>query len=241
MHSIRVLSRKGEEAFIDYILMIKEGTQNPPPIENLGKSPYSTEFTPFIEIPEEPQFNSRLEFGKYLFELFEKNGIKRGELISLSGLWSWLALVWFDKLCSFDNDGVCKPGEISRYVCSTHYTDYYRHLVASSWDMYYLYKDKARLFLWSPLYEHNDFVEQLASRQDIITNKPLINIFDRLYWDSAKNRPKRGAQGRNRPGNFRRLLQFIQQIDLTYDLRAMTIEEILILLPFEYDAWNDEK
>lgn len=238
MQSIRILNRKGEEAFIDYINRVKAGAPDPPPIESLGRSPYSLEFSPYIEVPVEPSANIRLGLGKYLFDLFEANGIQRGDLLSYSGMWSWLALVWFDKLCQTGIDGLRKPGEISRYVCSSHYTDYYRHLAASSWDIYYLYRDESRLFLWTPLYLHNDFVEQLASRQDIITNKPLIDVFDRLYWDVTRNRPKRGAQGRNRPGNFRRLLQFIQQVDLTYDLRAMTAEEILELLPAEYNSWK---
>lgn len=238
MQSLRILSRKGEEAFIDYINQVKTGSPDPSPIETLGKSLYSQEFSPYIEVPAEPPAKVRLGVGKYLFDLFEAKGIQRGELLSSQGMWSWLALIWFDKLCQTGIDGLRKPGETSRYVCSSHYTDYYRHLVASSWDIYSLYRDKSRLFLWTPLYLHNDFMEQLASRQDIITNKPLIETFDHLYWDVAQNRPKRGAQGRNRPGNFRRLLQFIQQIELTYDLRAMTGEEIMGLLPAEYDSWE---
>lgn len=238
MQSLRILSVRGEEVFTDYINRVKAGAPDPLPIAELGKSPYSTEFSPYIQVPAEPTVSIRLGLGKYLVDLFEANGIQRGELLGNSGLWSWLALVWFDKLCQVDIDGLRKLGEISRYVCSTHYTDYYRHLVASSWDIYYLYKEKARLFLWTPLYVHNDFMEQLASRQDIITNRPLVDVYDRLYWNKAQNRPKRGAQGRNRPGNFRRLLQFIQQVDLTYDSRAMKAEEILSLLPPEYGSWK---
>jgi len=238
MQAMRNLNGRGEEVFTDYINRVKAGALDPPPISDLGKSPYSTELTTFIEVPDEPPVSVRLGLGKYLVDLFEANGIQRGELLGNSGLWSWLALVWFDKLCQIDTDSLRKPGETSRYVCSNHYTDYYRHLVASSWDIYYLYKEKARLFLWTPLYIHNDFMEQLASRQDIITNKPLVDVFDRLYWNTTQNRPKRGAQSRNRSGNFRRLLQFIQQVDLTYDSRAMKAEEILDLLPSEYSSWK---
>jgi len=236
--NVRVLSRKGEEAFIDFIVRVKAGSTDPAPVETLGKSPFSQEFSPYVEVPNEPPSDVRMGIGKYLFDLFEANDIQRGELLSNPGMWSWLALIWFDKLCQIGIDGLRKPGEVSRYVCSSHYTDYYRHLIASSWDIYSLHQDKSRLFLWTPLYLHNDFIEQLASRQDIITNKPLIETFDLLYWNVAKNRPKRGVQGRNRPGNFRRLLQFIQQIELTYDLRAMTKEEILDLLPPEFNSWK---
>lgn len=238
MTSLRVISRKGEEVFIDFINQVKTGSIDPAPVAILGKSPFSQEFSPYIEVADEPPSNCRIDIGKYLFNLFEAKGIQRGELLNNPGMWSWLALIWFDKLCQIGIDGLRKPGEISRYVCSSHYTDYYRHLIASSWDIYSLYQEKSRLFLWTPLYLHNDFIEQLAGRQDIITNKPLIEAFDLLYWNTAQNRPKRGAQGRNRPGNFRRLLQFIQQIELTYDLRAMSKEEIIGLLPAEFDSWK---
>jgi hypothetical protein len=78
----------------------------------------------------------------------------------------------------------------------------------------------------------------LVSRQNIITNEALIEAFDRLYWDSQSNHPKSGAQSRRRGGNFRRLLSFIQQVELTYDLHAMSDDEILTLLPVEYNAWK---
>jgi hypothetical protein len=141
-------------------------------------------------------------------------------------------------MCPFESDGSRKVLENAKYICSLDYTDYYRHLVAAAYDLYSLYGDKSRLFLSTPLNIHSDFVEQYASRQERITNKALIEVLDRLYWDPEKNRPKRGAQSRNRPGNFRRLQSFISQIDLTYDTHPMSAEEIMALLPAEYDSWK---
>jgi len=179
-----------------------------------------------------------MQLGKYLVELFEAHGVDRKDILNNPRVWSWLTLFWFDNLCPVESDGSRKVRETSRYVCSSHYTDYYRHLVAASWDIYYLHREKSRLFLWTSLYIHNDFIEQLASRQNIITNKALIEVFDRLYWDLKSDRPKSGAQSRDRLGNFRRLQSFIQQVELTYDLHAMSVEEIIALLPSEYDPWK---
>lgn len=237
MTEIRVLADRGTELVRDYLAGVKTDPKKSPPLDKLSHSPWSSEFTPHIEVESLPA-KSRVEIGKYLVELFKKSGVDRKELLNNPGVWSWLALLWFDSLCPVEADGTRRVRESARYVCSTHYTDYYRHLVASSWDIYYLYADKARLFLWTPLHTHNDFIEQLASRQNIITNKGLIEAFDRLYWDLKANRPKSGAQSRRKPGNFRRLLSFIKQIDLTYDLHAMSADEIIALLPTEYDAWK---
>jgi len=42
----------------------------------------------------------------------------------------------------------------------------------------------------------------------------------------------------HRPGNLRRLIAVIQQLDFNYDLYGMRAGEILQLLPPEFDAWR---
>lgn len=237
MAVVRVLTDRGMELFRNYILEVKEDPQKPPPIDRLSQKPWSSEFLAHVEVGSLP-VTTRMQLGKYLVELFEACGVDRKDILNNPRVWSWLALLWFDNLCLVESDGSRKVRETSRYVCSSHYTDYYRHLVAASWDIYYLHREKSRLFLWTSLYIHNDFIEQLASRQNIITNKALIEVFDRLYWDLKSDRPKSGAQSRDRLGNFRRLQSFIQQVELTYDLHAMSVEEIIALLPSEYDPWK---
>jgi hypothetical protein len=237
MVELRALTAKGTELFRDYILQVKLDPGRAVPLDQISHSPWSSEFVPHIEVGG-LSATSRIEFGKYLVELFEASGVERKDLLSNPGVWSWLALLWFDSLCPIEADGSRRVRETARYVCSTDYTDYYRHLVASSWDIYYIHRDKSRLFLWTPLHTHNDFIEQLASRQNIITNCALIEVFDHLYWNPALNHPRSGAQSRGKPGNFRRLLSFIQQVELTYDLQAMSLDDILGLLPAEYDSWK---
>ena len=237
MAGLRVLTARGTECFRDYLLQVKQDPSRDAPLDQLSRPPWSSEFVPHIEVGALP-VRSRIELGEYLLELFEDKGVERKDLLSNPGIWSWLALKWFDNLCPIGADGSRAVREAARYVCSTHYTDYYRHLVASSWDIYYMHRDKSRLFLWTPLHTHNDFIEQLASRQHIITNCALIEVFDRLYWNTTLDQPKSGAQSRRKPGNFRRLLLFIQQVELTYDLQAMSVDDILELLPAEYDSWK---
>ena len=237
MAELRVFTARGTELFRDYISQVRLNPGKPAPIDQLNHSPWSSEFMPHIEVGS-LSAASRIELGKYLVGLFEAGGVERKDLLGNPGIWSWLALLWFDSLCPVEADGLRRVRETARYVCSTDYTDYYRHLVASSWDIYCIHRDKSRLFLWTPLHTHNDFIEQLASRQNIITNCALIEVFDYLYWDPALNRPKSGAQSRGKLGNFRRLLSFIQQVELTYDLQAMSADDILALLPAEYDPWK---
>jgi hypothetical protein len=43
------------------------------------------------------------------------------------------------------------------------------------------------------------------------------------------------------PGTLLRFIDIIQQLDLTYDLYSMSGEEILALLPPEFDKWKDSQ
>lgn len=237
MAKIRILTTRGKEAFIDYLQTIKNGLDEPSPIIRLSKEPYSTELSPVIEINGLPS-TTRLELGEYLVNLFEKNGLSRKELIENTGLWSWLALFWFDSICPKEENGSRKIRDIARYVCTAEYRDYYRHLVAASWDIYHMYHESARLFLWCKLPVHNDFMEQLASRQEIITTKTLIEAVDKLYWDLKMKRPKVNATNRKVAGNIRRLLSLANQLKLTYDLHTMSAGDIIKLLPSEFDSWK---
>lgn len=66
-----------------------------------------------------------------------------------------------------------------------------------------------------------DVSGRFASRMQLISNRALVQAVDKLYFDPGSEgagRPKRGALTRTRPGNLRRLVTVVQQLDLTYDL-----------------------
>ncbi|HYM60735.1 MAG TPA: hypothetical protein VEZ11_07570, partial [Thermoanaerobaculia bacterium] len=113
-----------------------------------------------------------------------------------------------------------------------------RHLLAGPVKLYQMHGRKARLLLHPAVHQHGTFVYDLGFRRDLITNRGLIEAIDILYWNPKTNRPKRGATTPSNPGNLRRLISVIQQLDLNYDLYGMTALEILALLPPEFDAWR---
>lgn len=191
-----------------------------------------------IEVDPSRKFKNRFELGKYLYELFRN--IDRKLLFNEPGLWNWLTYLWLDQLCPFSGE-TRKVGELARYIYDSRYTKYYRHLILSSWDIYSLHGKNSKIMLYSPVYQTNDILEQLASRQNIITNKGLIETVYKLYWDNENNRPVTGASDRNRPGNVRRLVSVAEQLDLTYDLHTMPSDDIINLLPNEFDSLIDLK
>lgn len=233
---LRFFSEEGIDRFRAYIQTVKENPHAPLP--DLNNEPYSIEFQPCMKIDETKLFMTRMEMAKYLKSNFEEAGIGRKAVVGRSDLWSWLAYLWFDQLCPVA-DGRRKLKETARYICSLDYTDYYRHCVATSYYIYSIHGEpKSRLFLYGSPYLLSDFIEQFASRQDIISSKDLIEVAHRLYWDLNLNSPKRGAQSKKKKGNHRRLLKIVDQLELTYDIYSMAYDEILKLLPEEFDGWK---
>ena len=236
MIGLRILSEQGIEKFREYIQHLKVDPYISLPALNVY--PSSSEFQPVVEIDENKIFSTKMEMGKYLTDCFRNNEIKHA--IWNPALWTWLAYIWFDQLCPAIR-GTRKIGETARYICSMEWNRFYRHLVASAYDAYSTHREKAILFLHNPIHEHNDYLEQFAARNTLVRIFPYTNIIEvayRLYWNIEIDHPKRGAQSRNKPGNHRRFVKIMAQLELTYDVYSMTPDEILNLLPEEFDSWK---
>ncbi len=232
MAIVRRLTDSGTRAFEEYL---SGGAVGPPPIEALGQEPMSVAAHPVADVAARA-FVNRLDLGRYLNAAL--GDLKAPNSAQDVGLWSWLALFYFDGICPVRPDGQRRVRQHYSYILSRDYRHYYRHLVAAPCVFAALHDEFARCLLHPPVDRHGDFVEQLASRQEIITNRELIQVVDRLYFDPARGKPKRGATDRNRAGNLRRLVALVQQLELTYDLHAMKAPQILGLLPAEFDEWK---
>ena len=89
-----------------------------------------------------------------------------------------------------------------------------------------------------PVSKQGDLIEQLASRQELITNKSLIKAVTELYYNPSTGTNKRGAGGKG-AGSPRRLAEVIDQYNLTWDLYAISPDEIIGLLPSEFDRFKN--
>jgi hypothetical protein len=84
-----------------------------------------------------------------------------------------------------------------------------------------------------------DVVEQLASRQELITNKSVMAVVSNLYFDKENHAPKKGSGGKA-DGSPRRLADILNQFDLTFDLYSVPQAGLLALLPKEFDRFREE-
>ncbi len=71
----------------------------------------------------------------------------------------------------------------------------------------------------------------------LVTNRGVAEFATRRYYDPAKKSFKRGA-GSSVKGAARRLASMLNQFDLTFYLYGVTADELLALLPKEFDRFR---
>jgi len=233
MTKVRSLNSRGIEQFRGFLQQIRDGAEFHSNPAILYADDTTTHLPHNVEI--EPRtFASKFDAAESLARLLAPVAASAEDV----GLWSWLALYHFDQLSPVDDDGRRRPREDYHYIPSRDGWHKERHLLAGPYKLFLLHGAHARLLLHPPVHQHGAFIYDLAFRRDLITNRGLIEAIDLLYWDAKRARPKRGATTTTRPGNLRRLITLVQQLDFNYDLYGMRAEEILRLLPLEFDAWK---
>jgi hypothetical protein len=234
MTALRKLNTRGVAAFRDYLRSIRAGSEFQSSPALLYVDEFSSAIHPRIEIAPR-RFANKLDAAVYLSTALQP--IESPALTSESGLWAWLALYYFDQLSPIGADGKRRPREDYHYITGTGRWVHERHLLAGPYRIYRMHGERARLLLHPAVHQHGTFIYDLSFHRDLITNRGLIAAIDQLYWNPRSKRPKRGATTSTRPGNLRRLIAVLQQLDLNYDLFGMRAAEILALLPDEFASW----
>lgn len=234
---LRIMNEVGSDEFRNYIVDVKRGVFRS--IPDLNTDRYSYEYYTKCEVSDNLNgIETRLELAKYLDKQFSANSIERASIIGDPGIWTWIAYHWLDFL-SPERNGIRRFKEYYSYVYIPSYRRSYRHLIAAAYLLYTaLGEAESRLFLECNIDEHNDYVEQLASSGYIISNHSIIRAAHTLYWDYSKNRPKRGGQTRHKPGTLRRFTSVLSQLEMNYDIFSADENDILNLLPSEFDKWK---
>lgn len=243
---VRVLNGDGITLFAQFLTNARLGTAGDVPRQLLNDSRFSSPAAVEARV-ENRAFENRYIFGRYLYDVL--GGVRRSVISRDHGLWTWLALYYFDTLCPAAADGSRKVLRQEAYVLPSRpdYARYYRHLVRTPWLAVALHGEAARVLLISPgkpgassLSRRGELIEQLASRQNIFGNGTIVSAADMLYFDPAAGRPRRGSGGAG-PGSPRRLATVVDQLELTYDLRNCTPERFLALLPAEFRSPRSER
>jgi hypothetical protein len=235
---LRRLTSNGIRQFESWLGNLKADPTLEPPVRLLADQSTTEPFHPAVDI-EGKVFASRFDAAAYLAAKLDAPGIIAPERDV--GLWAWLALFYFNQLCPKRSDDRRKVGEAARYVPATNnFQRLYRHLLLGPFTIYRAHRDdpeRARGVLASGVDSPGDIVEQLASIQELITNKTVMQSVTLLYYDYLKGSLKRGSGGKA-AGSPRRLATVLNQFDLTYDLPSTDSADLLAMLPPEFDRFK---
>lgn len=256
--SLRRLKDSGIEEFSDFIDKKRAGEPVLAPFHLVDDLEKSEDTGHNIRIDPDKKFSNRLEFGIYLWDKI-KNFWNENLRID-GGLWTWLALVYFDQLCP--KKGPNKPEHYIltvgkwRVGCAREYS--YRHSVLTPVRIIKDFKDYAEFFLCGTVdkpadaTKMGDAIEQVFSNQCVMRNKNLLDTVLRLYQDNRTKRVKKGAMSNPRvkrlksgqwsqvgKGGARRLIiSVIPRLQLTYNVAEIVPDGLLKIAGEEFSESN---
>jgi len=237
MQQLRKLNDEGVRRFSEYL---NDGAPGDAPL-SLLQNPETSDRLSRVVVVAERAFENRYDFGVWLN--WTLAGFDPAMISGDQSLWTSLALLFFDQICPKAGDGTRDVKELYRYILSTDYRHYYRHLIRSPWQLVRLHGENARLLLVAPqqrdypLSVHGEILEQFGGRQQVLGSKPIVAAASKLYLDAETGRPRKGVAGSGR-GSARRFGLVLRQLDLTYDPEAMPDERLIGILPAEFETWR---
>ncbi len=232
---IRKLNKSGIKEFERFVENLRNGgKQNTP--HYLLTDPATSEPLEFELELDTGKFDSRYELGVYLAEKLNNTDVQK--VIGDSGFWSALALFWFDQLCPLKTDGSRKPSMVYNYVLSENYNHRPRHAIFTTWQLVDLYGEHSHYLLSRELPVRGELIEQLMARQYFLSCEGIMQAASKLYYDSERKTFKKGAAGRTSAGCVYRFVNWLQQLEINYDLFSISSEDLIGLMPKEFDRFK---
>lgn len=153
------------------------------------------------------------------------------------GLWAWLTYVMRHNLFKTRSDGTLLLKEYHRWYpsASGDFQKGQRHLVRMPVFLLSTLGKNADHLLCRPPAIIPDVREQMTGQQDMIT--PGFQAVARaLYYDEGSKALKRGSGGKG-AGSVRRLRSLHKQLDVTWQVDLMSVDDLLGKLPKEFERF----
>lgn len=232
---MRKLNKSGIKEFERFIGNLRGGGQQNTPDYLLTDPSTSEPFEWDVEL-EQCAFATRYELGVYLAEKLK--GVDAYKIMGDSGFWSALALFWFDQLCPQKVDGSRKTSMVYNYVLSENYNHRPRHAIFTTWQLVDLYGDFSHFLLSRELPVRGELIEQLMARQYFLSCAGVMQAASTLYYDPDRKTFKKGSAGRTSAGCVYRFVNWLQQLEINYDLFSISSDDLVGLMPKEFDRFK---
>ena len=231
---LRRFSPQGMAAFTIFLDSLSSDSPQPWPETALVSDKFSEPVGCEVTVDQRP-FASRFDLADYLHSRFEEASWTPD--LSDTCLWAWLGCFFFKEICPADSGGALKPGAIARWIPqSSDWRRYYRHLIVGPYSIYRAHRDnptRAMAVLCQRPGRPGDLVEQLASRQQVVTNPQIMQIATHCFVDPLTNRQRKSANSKG-PSGPRRLIDVLDQLDVTWDLTGTPVTVLRERLPKEF-------
>ncbi len=248
-YRVRELTDMGIRDAKDYLASLREGKYSPFPDSLLTNPLYATEVEPAVYVTQQ-QFSARRDAALYLTECLSP--LPASRVIENYRLWSWLGMFYFDTVARKDADGNPRLGRDPdiAYVIDPNpgaqagrgETRRYAHRLMLAYEIYTRHSEGAWFMLEEPVNSLSTFTLRLASAPELFRSAGIVGLAHILYADSQGNRLKAGSYGDDRvtapPGSLPRLIDVLGQLNMNYDVYGMSPEQILPLLPPEFDRFK---
>ena len=179
-------------------------------------------------------FSTSYELGVHLTEVLKD--LSYNDIQADAEMWDWLSLYYFNVVFSEKMRGYSEL----RYILNQDWKLIFRHLIRTPWFCVQYYGKYSKLLLCEDPFRAIDWLEQYIKNREIREFKTLIKICYEMYFDK-KNDKYRPSTSKGKPGGLFRLRDKINQYFRVYDLWHMNAQEIIDLLPKEFDNYKPKK
>ena len=227
-------NERGLAAFRAFLAMCRENPETAVPRELLEDETLTEALPSMLDVAPQ-KLISKEDAATYLSQLLEP--LPEQWVAQSDGLWSWLALFFFDEVC---------PPEKGRHHVKNDYhyifehknsRHVYRHLLFVPWRVLRIAPQHNRLILSTPLKTLDQVTTEIMKRLFLTRIPCMFEVLDRLYWDEAKGTVRRGItlSRTAKPGDLRHRLPLrVRQLEKTYDLQSLEANQLIELLGNEF-------
>ncbi len=233
------LTEEGMRQAETYLKSIRQFGWMPLPTGLLSDHKYAEPVEPEAYV-ESRAFANRREAGQYLAAQLEPLGVRA--VAGNAYLWSWLGMFYLEQIAHDGGRGAY--AEIAHLIDPrTHDSrDRSHHRLMMAYDVWTLHGEDAWLLLDAPAGSMGQFTLRVVQSPELFRSRGVVQLIHQLYADRATRRLRRGALGTDNasapPGSLPRIIRVLNQLSMTYDVYGMTGEQLLPLLPQEFDRFR---
>ena len=239
-HPVCEFTPEGMRVARNYLNAIRMNGWMPLPSGLLDDHTYSLPIEPEVYV-ESRSFANRREAGQYLADRF---GPLSGRSVADNAyLWSWLGVFYLEGIVQH------KTNRLREYAEHAYLLDpnrqgqlNSRHRLKLAYEIWIHHGEAAWFMLNEPVSSLGHFTHRLASAIEIFRSEGIIELAHVLYADKSTGRLRNNILGTEKasipPGSLPRFIDVLNQLSMTYDVYGMEAEQLLQLLPVEFDRFK---